>query len=142
MLNELAKMLPENTTTFREAITAIEDILLPLPQTELPLTHHFSDGLYARECFLPANTVVTGKIHKHEHLCVLFGDVSVADGTGEPTRYRGYHVVNSLPGTKRILTDLDELESALVCGTYTEFDQYVSGLPASSDEPAHLEVMP
>lgn len=34
-------------------------------------THHFADGMYGREIFIPAGTFATGGIHKTEHLNVL-----------------------------------------------------------------------
>ena len=36
-----------------------------------PVRHHFAPGSYGREIFLPARTVIVGKIHRHSHLNVL-----------------------------------------------------------------------
>jgi hypothetical protein len=48
-------------------------------QVECPLKHAFAPGVYLREIFMPAGTVVIGKIHKTEHFnlidkgsCILF----------------------------------------------------------------------
>jgi hypothetical protein len=52
-------------------IFKLENTLLSMPQVDLPLTHHFSDGVYGREMFVPAGGAFTGKVHKTDHLCVL-----------------------------------------------------------------------
>ncbi|NBR01299.1 MAG: hypothetical protein EBT97_12810, partial [Actinobacteria bacterium] len=50
-----------------------------LPDPDLPLWHAFAPGAYARTIFIPAGTLVVGKIHKHAHLNILIrGRVSVA----------------------------------------------------------------
>ena len=150
MLNELAKNLPDNPQSFRDAIANAEDYLKDFPQTELPLKHHFSKGTYAREIFMPKGTYVTGKIHKTEHLCILFGDIEIGD-EGGMFRYTGYHVFNSFPGTKRILatyedtwfttihltdeTDIPTLEADIACETYEQYGQHLI-------ESQHREVLP
>lgn len=45
--------------------------LVKLPQTECPLKHHFAPGVYVREIFMPAETIIIGHIHKTEHLNIL-----------------------------------------------------------------------
>ena len=35
---------------------------------ELETKHHFSDGLYARELFIPAGVCLVGALHKTTHL--------------------------------------------------------------------------
>jgi hypothetical protein len=55
------------------------------------LTHHFSPvdekygcGTYAREMFIPKDTLVIGKIHRHQHLnFIMRGKVSVATEFGK-----------------------------------------------------------
>lgn len=41
------------------------------PLLEIPVTHYFSQGVYAREMRVAAGTVVVGKIHKFEQLNIL-----------------------------------------------------------------------
>jgi len=41
------------------------------PQIECPVTHSFAPGVYLREIFMPAETVVIGHEHKTEHFNVL-----------------------------------------------------------------------
>lgn len=45
--------------------------------------HHFADGIYLRELFMAAGTVVVGKIHRTKHLTI------VSSGTVQITTDRG-----------------------------------------------------
>lgn len=45
--------------------------LAKVPQTDCPVKHHFAPGVYLREIFMPAGTVVIGKIHKTEHFNII-----------------------------------------------------------------------
>lgn len=108
-----------------------------------PLKHSFTDGIYVREIFIPKGTILTGKIHKHEHPNFLMkGTVKIA------TEYDGVKILKaplsmiSKAGTKRTLialTDLvwvtvhhnpknkqniDELESDIVATSYEEYDKF------------------
>ena len=85
----------------REQIEQAEQALLTFPQVVLETWHHFADGLVARTIMIPAGTVLTGAVHKAEHLNVCFGDIEVMTDAGMQ-RLTGYHVIPSLPGTKRI----------------------------------------
>jgi len=38
---------------------------------EMPLRHFFSEGVYAREIFIPKGTLVIGKIHKTSHVNII-----------------------------------------------------------------------
>lgn len=54
-----------------------------LEQMELPLTHRITPGLYSREMFAPAGTLITSKIHACEHqFFLLKGKMLVVDNNG------------------------------------------------------------
>lgn len=64
-------------------------------------THHFADGIYGRELFIPAGTVLTGKIHRHSTLNLLIqGDITVTTPDGMK-RIQAPAVFVSEPGTKK-----------------------------------------
>lgn len=64
-------------------------------------THHFADGIYGRELFIPAGTVLTGKIHRHSTLNLLIqGDITVTTPEGMK-RIQAPAVFVSPPGTKK-----------------------------------------
>ncbi len=120
-----------------QSIFELENEILELPQIPLEPTHYFADGLYARELWMPKGSVVTGKIHIKEHLCIIsFGDVTVASDEGT-TRLVGPCTFVGKPGSKRALymhedtlwtaihsTDkktVEECEETLVTNDYQEF---------------------
>jgi len=62
-------------------ILRVEEALLQMPQVDLPLQHFFLPGVCVRVMYLPAGTLLTGKIHKHTHIAILAkGTMRLADG--------------------------------------------------------------
>lgn len=52
--------------------------LSKIPQVECPVQHHFADGQYVRETFMPAGTFAIGKKHKFSTINILLkGKISV-----------------------------------------------------------------
>jgi hypothetical protein len=79
------------------------------PQTELPVTHRFTDGLYSREIFMPANTLVTSRTHLTEHpFVILSGIVDVIDEQGVVTQYHAPYVGTTKPNTRRVLVTVTD----------------------------------
>lgn len=121
----------------RDKVNAAEALMRELPQIEMPVTHHFSKGVYARELFIPKGTVLTGKIHKEENLNIMLkGELSVLIGD-EIKRVRAPFIVVSPPGTKRIAfahedtiwvtvhgtdeRDLEKIEQRFIAQTDAEY---------------------
>lgn len=88
-------------TPTREQIERLESLILQGPQVETPTKHHFAPGMYAREMFIPAGTVLTGAVHKTEHLSIFVGDITVWTDGGM-VRLTGHHTFTSKPGAKRV----------------------------------------
>ena len=103
---------------------------------EKNLKHTFTDGVYIREMYIPADSCIVGKIHKHDHLnFILFGTVTVLTKDGLET-LTGPCSMISTAGTKRALythtdtiwttvhanptneTDLEKLEAAIIAPSY------------------------
>lgn len=55
----------------RAKVYALETALLAMPQVDCPVRNLFADGLYAREMTLPAGTVITGAVHKTQHITII-----------------------------------------------------------------------
>jgi hypothetical protein len=74
------------------------------PPLDFPLTHRFTPGLYIREIFMPAGSLLTSKIHKTEHPFVISkGVVSVWTKETGAVLYRAPHTGITYPGTRRVL---------------------------------------
>lgn len=125
----------------RGKIMALEAAILAHPDrvVAFPLQHYFAPGLYLREMTMPKNAVLTGKIHKTEHLCILSkGKVSVQTEDGLQI-VTAPAVVHSMPGAKRAIfaheesvwtnihhnptdeRDLEKIEALYVTDTYEQF---------------------
>lgn len=113
-----------------------------LPEVNCPLQHVFAPGACARSIFIPAGTVVVGKIHKHQHLNILSqGRVSMMTEGGGREDLQGPVVMVSQPGTKRALyahtdvvwtvihvtneTDIEKLEAEVIAPTYEDYEHFI-----------------
>ena len=102
------------------------------------ITHYFAPGVYAREMWVPAGCLLTGKIHKTEHLNILSqGHVSVSN-KGESITMKAPYTFVSPVGTKRAiyahedstwttihateLTDPEEIEDEIIAKDFKELD--------------------
>lgn len=86
----------------RARVHEAETVMREMPQLDLPVQHHFSPGVYARELSIPKGTVLTGKIHKYAQLNILAkGELTVLLDDG-PKRVKAPFIVVSPAGTKRI----------------------------------------
>lgn len=125
----------------RSKIVALESKMKEMKEhiVHIEPKHYFANGLYAREIFIPKDTLLTGHIHKTEHLCVLSqGEVTVYTDDGMK-RIKASTVVHSSPGTKRALfahedsvwinfhynptneMDLEKIESYYVTDTFEKY---------------------
>ena len=124
----------------RRKIEGMESFLRTQEQLPQQLTHHFSQGVYARELVIPKDAIITGKIHKYAQLNILSkGDISVLTENGV-IRVRAPFTLVSPPGTKRIayaheecvwttihgteLLDLDQIEAVFIAQSDAEYLEY------------------
>lgn len=101
----------------RYKIFQAEAIMRTQPQLELEVKHHFSKGVYARELHIPANTTLTGEIHKFENLNILSQGsmlVSIEEGV---IQVDAPFTVVSPAGTKRIAHTLTDCIWTTIHGT-------------------------
>ncbi len=120
----------------REQIERLEAQMRMMEQLPIEPTHHFADGIYAREILIRAGTILTGKVHSTEHLNIVSqGRIAVWTEEGMKIVSAPCTMV-SRPGTKRVgfaledtvwttihanpqnLTDLAALELALIDNTH------------------------
>lgn len=93
--------------TRRQAIVAYEEALKAMeggiPGREFPVRHFLYEGIYYRECFIPAGFVVVGKIHKYPHIVkCAYGAADVLDENGWKVIHPPY-VFQSERGIKRVV---------------------------------------
>jgi hypothetical protein len=88
-----------------ERIDELESIMAEnMDLVQCPLVHRFTEGLYVREIFMPAGTLITSKIHKTQHqYFVLKGKVSVWIDEGEEVFIEAPYIGVTQPGTRRVL---------------------------------------
>lgn len=105
--NSVAIMLPEislEKLNTQEAIDALEEALLQLPQTEVPLGHYFAPGVYMREVTMPAGSFIIGHRHMTEHFnIVLTGRAKVLVGDGKVATVQAPCIMKSLAGIRKVL---------------------------------------
>lgn len=71
---------------------------------ELPVVHRFTPGLYVREIFMPAGTLLTSRIHNTEHPYVVTkGRVSVFIPDVGIQHIEAPYIGVTKPGTRRVL---------------------------------------
>lgn len=125
----------------RQRLYALQEAVGNLPEVDCPLQHVFAPGAYARTIFIPAGTVIVGKIHKHAHLNILSQGVAlVVTETEGDRQLTGPLTMVSPPGTKRAVhaltdvvwttihltneTDLEKIEEHVIARTFEEYEQF------------------
>jgi len=72
-------------------------------------THRFTDGMYIREIFMPAGSLITSKIHKTEHpYIVSFGKVAVSIDSEDWNEITAPYTGITKPGTRRVLYIIED----------------------------------
>ena len=93
-----------DVATIPNRVDAVHRFCAAYPPANLPVTHRFTPGLYAREIFMPKGSLVVSKIHRTEHpFVVISGHAAVWDESNGVQQLRGGHVGITKPGTRRVL---------------------------------------
>ena len=125
----------------RSSVVELEREISKHPQIDVPLEHYFAKGLYVREMRLVKDTLLTGKIHRKEHICVLVQGELMVSGEGKKEHMKAPHTFVSQPGAKRAIyaltdavfinihatteTDLDKLEDELIAPTFDALENTI-----------------
>lgn len=136
MSQEVATLIEDASPVTRERIFDLQAALAEMPQVECPVRHFFAGGLYAREMFIPAGTCAVGKIHRHDQMTMVLGDVTIVTPGGDPQRIDSCEPFVSPAGIKRAayahvdsfitsfhanpydLRDIDALEASLTAPSF------------------------
>jgi len=128
--------------TMRDKIMRLENEMRNYPPLIIEPVHRFAKGLYAREVSLKKDTLVTGKIHKQEHITIISqGEVSVLTDEGVK-RVKAPFTIITKPGTKNCVyvhedavwttihateeTDIEKIETIVLASDFEEIDHLLS----------------
>ncbi len=132
-----AKLIPFPDVPVREQVDALAKHMETCPRVDLPVTHRFAEGLYARELFIPKGVIAVGKIHKHGHISIFSkGHISVMDEMGIVIEIKAPFSMVSIPGVRRVayahedtvwttvhatyLKDIDRIEEEFIAKTFED----------------------
>lgn len=127
----------DQTSIIRENDERVDELEIYMAENykiiDCPLVHRFTPGMYIREIFMPAGSLITSKIHKTEHpFTVSKGKVAVSIDGKDWEEFEAPYTGITKPGTRRILyiiedciwttyhlnadncEDLDEIENKLI----------------------------
>lgn len=133
---------PKAKEKIRTTISDMEEVIKKEIQLECPLIHRFSQGVYAREIFIPKGGFIVGKIHKYKNLNVITkGEVSFFSIDGA-VRVKAPHTFVASPGVKRVIyahedtfwmtihgtkeTDIEKIEEEVIAKDYSEVPEEVN----------------
>ena len=106
----MSAVLKLDELSMSELVAVAGHSMAKLPQADLPLKHHFSPGLYLREIFMPADTVVIGKIHHTTHFNILVqGACIIVHNDGRREELRAPQVFVSEAGVQKVLYILEDM---------------------------------
>lgn len=149
---QMADVIRRKIVTFEEAMANFPGARFG-NQEDCPLKHTFAGPIYVREIFIPKGTLLTGKIHRHEHpIFLLSGDVSIITEDTGMKRLKGPVHFISPKGIKRLLythedtifvtvhhvgeeRDIGKIEDMLTAWTYEDYEKGIecSETPALSN---------
>jgi hypothetical protein len=90
-----------STETMLDKVNNLEKELTKLPQAECPVWNIFAPGIYIRKMLIKKGQVLTGAVHKTEHLCIVSGSIQVTTDKGIRFICDQQYIFKSMPGTKR-----------------------------------------
>jgi hypothetical protein len=118
-----------------ERVYRLEEELQKLPQVDCPVWHHFAPGLYARKMLIPKGTVLTGAVHRTEHLCIVSGDIDVTTDDGMRRITDQHAILSSKPGAKRAgYAHEDTYWTTVHATNETDLDKLVVELTESTNQ--------
>lgn len=82
-------------------IYRLEQAIYSLPRVEMPVSHDFCKGIYARTIHIPAGTVLTGAVHKDECFFLVRSGAVLITTDREPIKAEAGFMAVTKPGTKR-----------------------------------------
>jgi hypothetical protein len=91
-----------------QQIQEVQASMMNLPQCETDTKHHWATGLYSRQFTMPANALVVGKLHRHDHFILLVSGCCTVYTDQDVLYMEAPQMWVSQPGVKRIVQTHDE----------------------------------
>ena len=143
-MNNVAIKQPD-TPALRDAIFALEKMIQDTPGSGLEeagvtWVHRFTPGLYTREMIVPKGVLLTGAIHKTEHISIMLtGRMLVPDPVnGGSMELVAPIIETAQPGIKRVGLALEEVRWLTMHPTeLTDVDEIVDLI--TTNDPAEVE---
>lgn len=137
--NDIINLLPQYEGNVRDKVIFAEKLMKQLPQRELKVEHDFSFGVYARILYIPADTILVGKLHKYPQINLIRqGELSVLVGN-EIKRLKAPYVVASAAGTKRIAQVHRDTIWVTIHGTYLKDVEQIEHYFIAQDDKEYLD---
>jgi hypothetical protein len=128
-------ILVDGEGDMRGKVERLEGNITSMPQVDCPVWHHFAPGLYARKMLIPGGTVLTGAVHKTEHICIVSGDISVTTDDGMKRITDAHAILSSKPGAKRAgYAHADTYWTTIHATDETDLDKLVVELTESTNQ--------
>jgi len=85
-------------------LSLIEAKMKKEAQADTPVTHFFAGGVYVRQIFIPAGTLILGKRHRHETCNMLLQGrmLQFNEADGSSTILEAPAMFKSMPGTRKL----------------------------------------
>ena len=101
----------------RAKLVLAEQVVRQLPQVDVPITHHFAQGVYARGGMVKQGTVFVGRVHLQSQINIISkGDVTILM-EGGVVRLVGPCTWVSPPGTQRAAYANEDTYWTTILGT-------------------------
>lgn len=138
-------MLPAVHASPSDAFNAFEAELARMEQVSphgMRVSHAFAPGLYRRSCFIPANTLLTSRVHKTEHFYFIMSGRARVWNVLTPDQVEEVEAGKcgvTHPGTRRAIATLEDTLWVTVHATeFTaadDIEDVVSSLVDPMDNP-------
>jgi hypothetical protein len=131
MSETIAAYEPDTLTKVLAVEAAIAKIAEHQDLAELPVRHWITPGVYTREIFIPAGVALSGKVHKHTHLCLLTQGTLIvySEEQGRQTLTAPYTFVSG-PGVKRVGYAVEDTVFATVHAIPAELEENIEAIEA------------
>ena len=125
-----------NELQVADKLDLLHEKLKQYPTSDMPLRHVFTPGLYARQIFMPAGSLVISRIHKYEHPFVVSqGRVLVWHLNGSVLDIMAPYMGITKPGAQRVLYILqDTIWTTFHVTNLTDPDQIVENVTMTPDK--------